>query len=120
MKKPVVFITHMEHHSNQTTWIETIADVIVVPPDNNGLVCLDNFERIIQKYKNRKTKIAAITACSNVTGIISPYLEIAKIIHQYNGVCFVDFACSAPYVSIDMHPSDEEGAFLDAIYFFST
>lgn len=25
--KPVVFITHMEHHSNQTSWEETIADV---------------------------------------------------------------------------------------------
>ncbi|HBP63122.1 MAG TPA: selenocysteine lyase, partial [Desulfosporosinus sp.] len=25
--KPVVFITHMEHHSNQTSWIETISDV---------------------------------------------------------------------------------------------
>src|SRR5690606_32763990 len=22
-KRPIVFITHMEHHSNQTTWLET-------------------------------------------------------------------------------------------------
>ena len=36
--------------------------------------------------------------------------------HQHNGVCFVDFACSGPYVSIDMHPEDEE-AYLDAIFF---
>ena len=26
-ERPIVFITHMEHHSNQTTWLETIADV---------------------------------------------------------------------------------------------
>lgn len=26
-EKPIVFITHMEHHSNQTSWLETIADV---------------------------------------------------------------------------------------------
>ena len=26
--KPIVFISHMEHHSNQTSWLETIADVI--------------------------------------------------------------------------------------------
>lgn len=28
--KPVVFVSHMEHHSNQTSWLETIADVVVV------------------------------------------------------------------------------------------
>src|SRR5690606_515999 len=30
--RPVVFITHMEHHSNQTSWLETIAKVEVIPP----------------------------------------------------------------------------------------
>jgi selenocysteine lyase/cysteine desulfurase len=38
------------------------------------------------------------------------------MMHQCNGVCFVDFACSAPYVDIDMHPEDKE-AYLDAIFF---
>ena len=36
--------------------------------------------------------------------------------HQNDGLCFVDFACSAPYINMDMHPSDPE-AYLDAIYF---
>nr|MBP6671939.1 aminotransferase class V-fold PLP-dependent enzyme [Bacteroidota bacterium] len=35
---PVVFVTHMEHHSNQTTWYETIADVCVLEPTPEGLV----------------------------------------------------------------------------------
>jgi selenocysteine lyase/cysteine desulfurase len=29
-KRPIVFISHMEHHSNQTSWLETIADVVVI------------------------------------------------------------------------------------------
>ena len=29
--RPIVFITHMEHHSNQTSWLETIADVEIIP-----------------------------------------------------------------------------------------
>ncbi len=115
--KPVVFITHMEHHSNQTSWIETISDVVIVPPDENGLVSLENFRESIQNYSNRKIKIAAITSCSNVTGIMTPYMEIAKLIHEFDGVCFVDFACSAPYVEINMHLDDESGRYLDAIYF---
>ncbi|HEX8016590.1 MAG TPA: aminotransferase class V-fold PLP-dependent enzyme, partial [Flavobacterium sp.] len=36
--KPVVFITHMEHHSNQVPWYETIADVVVLPAGENNLV----------------------------------------------------------------------------------
>ena len=28
--RPVVFITHMEHHSNHTSWLESNADVVVL------------------------------------------------------------------------------------------
>jgi len=114
--RPVVFVTHMEHHSNHTSWLETIATVEIIPPCENGSVDLASFGRLLEQYKHRKNKIAAVTACSNVTGIETPYHEIAKMIHQYGGLCFVDFACSAPYVDMDMHPA-EKGAHLDAIYF---
>jgi selenocysteine lyase/cysteine desulfurase len=114
--KPVVFVTHMEHHSNQVTWLETIATVEIINSDRNGNVDLAHFRYLLGQFAYRKNKIAAITACSNVTGIETPYHEIAKIIHEHNGLCFVDFACSAPYVNIDMHPG-ETGAQLDAIYF---
>lgn len=113
--KPVVFISHMEHHSNQTSWLETIADVVVIDCDEEGLFCLEKFKEAIEKHKDRSFKIASITSCSNVTGIQTPYHEVAKIMHQNNGVCFVDFACSGPYVEIDMHPDDE--SYLDAIFF---
>jgi selenocysteine lyase/cysteine desulfurase len=114
--KPVVFITHMEHHSNQTSWIETIADVVIIEPDKNGLVDLEHFAKLLVQYKSRKLKIAAVTSCSNVTGVFSPYYEIAKMIHAEGGYCFVDFACSAPYINIDMHPEKPDEK-LDAIYF---
>ena len=114
--RPVVFISHMEHHSNQTTWLETIAIVEIIPQTECGLICLEGFKDLLEKYKGRAVKIASITSCSNVTGIRSPYHTMAKMIHEYNGVCFVDFACSAPYVSIDMHPADEAES-LDAVFF---
>ncbi len=115
-KKPVVFITHMEHHSNQTSWLETIADIEIIHCDKNGLVDYDYLDGLLKKYSTRETKIASVTACSNVTGIQPDYYKIAKIMHQNKGVCFVDFACSAPYVKIDMYPEDKE-AYLDAIFF---
>ncbi len=113
--RPVIFVTHMEHHSNQTSWLETIAEVIVIEADEEGLVCLSNLQKLIDQYPNRK-KIAAVTSCSNVTGIMTPYHQIAKMMHQHDGLCFVDFACSAPYIDIDMNPSDPLER-LDAIYF---
>lgn len=114
--KPVVFVTHMEHHSNQTTWLETIADVVVIDPDDDGLVNVNNLREKISHYKSRKLKIGAFTAASNVTGIEPQYYELAKIMHQNGGYCFVDFACAAPYVEINMHPADPEEK-LDALFF---
>jgi selenocysteine lyase/cysteine desulfurase len=116
-ERPVVFVTHMEHHSNQTSWIETICDVVVIAPNDEGLVDVHNLAILLEKYADRPMKIAAITACSNVTGIETPYHEIAAMMHAVGGLCFVDFACSAPYVAIDMHPKDPENSDLDAIYF---
>ena len=114
--KPVVFVSHMEHHSNQTSWLETMAKVEIIPADEQGLFCLEQLELLLKKYEKTVFKIASITACSNVTGIQTPYHKVAKLMHQYGGVCFVDFACSAPYVEINMHPDDEDES-LDAIFF---
>lgn len=114
--RPVVFITHMEHHSNQVSWLETIATVEIIAADGNGNVDLHHFETLLEKYRHRKNKIAAVTACSNVTGIMTPYHDIAKLVHAQGGLCFVDFACAAPYVDMDMHPAEKD-AHLDAIYF---
>lgn len=114
-EKPLVFVTHMEHHSNQTSWQETSAKVIVLKPDKNNLVDLNELQRQLEAHKDRKFIIGSFTACSNVTGIETPYFEMAKIMHQYGGLCFIDFAASAPYVDVNMHPADPMCK-LDAIF----
>jgi selenocysteine lyase/cysteine desulfurase len=106
----------MEHHSNQTSWLETIATVQVIPADEQGLFCMENLKALLDKFSDRDIKIASITSCSNVTGIKTPYYEVARMMHQHNGVCFVDFACSGPYIDIDMHPEGDPEASLDAIF----
>jgi selenocysteine lyase/cysteine desulfurase len=116
-ERPVVFVTHMEHHSNHTSWLETIADVRIIGATQDGLVDLDSLRQLVAEHADRTVKIAAVTSCSNVTGIMTPYHDIAEILHASGGYCFVDFACSAPYINIDMHPSNRPNAWLDAIYF---
>ncbi len=115
-ERPVVFVTHMEHHSNQTTWYETIADVVVVDPAPDGRVIAENLRTALAPYKDRAVKIGSFSACSNVTGIATPYHELAAVMHEHGGIAVVDFAASAPYVNIDMHPADER-QHLDAILF---
>ncbi len=115
-RRALVLVTHMEHHSNQTSWLECAADVEVIPPTPEGLVDLAAIPAILARYADRPLKIAAVTACSNVTGLHTPYHQIAALMHAQGGLCFVDFACSAPYVDIDMHPADA-ALRLDAIYF---
>jgi selenocysteine lyase/cysteine desulfurase len=116
IERPVVFITHMEHHSNQTSWYETLTDVVVLPPGDGLLVDPSILKKELEKYEDRKFKIGSFTACSNVTGISTPYYELARIMHEHGGICLVDFAASAPYVDIDMHPEDPMEK-LDAIFF---
>ena len=116
LNRPIVFISHMEHHSNQTSWIETIAQVEIIPYFEDGNIDLKKFQNLLNKFKDRELKITAITSCSNVTGVHTPYHEIAELMHENDGLCFVDFACSAPYVDINMHPINSKQS-LDAIYF---
>jgi len=115
-EKPVVFVTHMEHHSNQTTWYETAADVVVIEPGKDLLVDLNKLEEALIKYKDRRKKIGSFTACSNVTGVRTPYHEMARLMHEYDGLAFIDFAASAPYYEMNMHPEDPLEK-LDAIFF---
>ncbi|GAL82739.1 cysteine desulfurase [Algibacter lectus] len=81
-KRPIIFVSHMEHHSNQTSWLETIARVKVIPSNNQGLPCVIKLKELIKEHQDCPIKIAAITGCSNVTGIRTNYYEVAKIMHQ--------------------------------------
>jgi selenocysteine lyase/cysteine desulfurase len=116
IERPVVFITHIEHHSNQTSWYETLADVVMIEPGSDLTVDPDRLQKALDMYSHRKYKIGSFSACSNVTGVFTPYYRLARIMHQNGGLCFIDFAASAPYVEINMHPAESIEK-LDAVFF---
>jgi selenocysteine lyase/cysteine desulfurase len=80
------------------------------------LIDLDDLLVLLEQYRERKLKIGCFTACSNVTGIQIPYHKLARIMHEHGGICIIDFAASAPYVDINMHPNDPL-EHLDALVF---
>ncbi|MFH4966378.1 aminotransferase class V-fold PLP-dependent enzyme [Gaetbulibacter sp. M235] len=113
-RRPIVFVSHMEHHSNHTSWMETICEVVIIPHNEEGLISIEALDRLLKLNRNRQC-LVAITACSNVTGVIIPIQKIAVVAHLNGAICIVDYACSAPYVEINMHKNEME--FLDAIVF---
>lgn len=113
--RPLVYITHREHHSNHTMWLESLAEVRMIPTVGFDEIDLAWLAADLAGESSQRVKMASVTAASNVTGVRTPYREIAGLMHDHGGLCFVDFAASAPYDAIDMHPNERES--LDAIFF---
>ncbi|MET3207501.1 UNVERIFIED_CONTAM: selenocysteine lyase/cysteine desulfurase [Paenibacillus sp. PvR008] len=105
-ERPVIFVTHMEHHSNHISWAETIGDVVCIPPGPGGTVDPANLERLLLQFRHRPIKIGAFTSCSNVTGFEPPIYRLSRKMHEHGGVCFIDFSANAPYAEINMHPTE--------------
>lgn len=116
-KAPVVFVGPYEHHSNEISWRDGLCEVVELDLDENGQTNLEQLEQELQKpqYKDR-LKIGSFSAASNVTGIKSPTREIARILHKYGALALFDYAASAPYVDINMHPSNDPDGYYDAIF----
>lgn len=116
-QRPVVFIGPFEHHSNELTWRESIADVVRISEDGDGHVDLDHLAAELAAHADRPLKIGSFSAASNVTGIISDTRALARLLHLHGALSFWDFAAAAPYVAIDMVPDDDPLAYKDAIFF---
>ena len=114
-ERPVVFISSMEHHSNQISWLNTIAQVERIGFDEDYNIDLNDLENRLKKFSDRKL-YGSFTSASNVTGIKPDIRQLARLMHRYGGYCFVDYAGGGPYLPIDMHPENEEER-LDAIFF---
>ncbi|NPA46576.1 MAG: aminotransferase class V-fold PLP-dependent enzyme [Chlorobi bacterium] len=110
---PVVFVSRMEHHSNHISWLETVADTVLIPFDEQGLPDAGAYEELLRRNKDRPIYLA-MTACSNVTGITPDIERFVRLTHKYGGHAFLDYACSAPYTDMDLSKGD---ASPDAITF---
>ena len=102
-ERPVVFIGPYEHHSNEVSWRETIADVVVIPQDLDGHIDLQQLETALEEYADRPLKIGSFSAASNVTGIVTDTAAIARLLHAHGALSFWDFAAAGPYIDIEMY-----------------
>ncbi len=115
-QRPVVFIGPYEHHSNELPWRESIADVVMIREDPNGLIDLDQLADELRRYATRPLRIGSFSAASNVTGIVSDTYAISRLLHQHGALSLFDFAAAAPYVEIEMDPPDDPLGYKDAVF----
>ena len=120
-QRPIVFIGPYEHHSNEVSWRETIADVIVIPQDLDGHVNLDVLRERLQEYAARPLKIGSFSAASNVTGIVTDTAAVSSLLHEHGALSFWDFAAAGPYIDIEMYSGGPEhkgatAAYKDAVF----
>lgn len=117
-QRPVVFIGPYEHHSNELPWRESIAQVVTIDEDADGLVDLAHLESALKRFADRPLLIGSFSAASNVTGIGSKTGAIARLLHRYGALSFWDFAAAAPYVQIEMNMVEDgdPSAYKDAVF----
>ncbi|WP_419777220.1 aminotransferase class V-fold PLP-dependent enzyme [Malaciobacter marinus] len=99
-KLPLVIIGPYEHHSNDVSYREALCESIRIKLDKNGLVDLVHLEEVLKKNKNREI-IGSFCIASNVTGIISDYKAISKLLRKYSAIVCFDAAASSPYMNVE-------------------
>jgi len=105
---PVVFVGPYEHHSNELPWRESIATLVVIPLNDDGLLDLTALEAQLQAHSDRALKIGSFSAASNVTGLKTDVDAVAALLHRYGAISFWDYAAAAPYVGIDMQGNQNQ------------
>jgi len=114
---PVVFVGPFEHHSNEVTWREGFADVVEVELNPAGGLDVEHLARLLADpaWEGRR-KIGSFSAASNVTGVLTPVHEVARLLHRHDAIALFDFAAAGPYVEVDMNPAGDPEARLDAVF----
>ena len=101
-----IILTTLEHHSNIVPWQmlaeETGAVIRVLPINDAGELCLDQFEALF----NARTKLVGVSHVSNALGSINPVKQMIALAHERGVPVLVDGAQAAPHMPVDVQDLD--------------
>jgi cysteine desulfurase / selenocysteine lyase len=99
-----ILITEIEHHANLVPWQQlagrtgaTLRWFKALPDGRLG---------VDPSLITDRTKIVAVTGQSNVTGVIPPVAEIARLAHEAGALVLVDGAQLVPHHPVDVKSLD--------------
>ena len=101
-----IIVTNQDHEANISPWrrLEGVGAKIIEWQFN-----LDNFEleySTLEKIINPKTKIIAVTHCSNIIGSINNIKKITELAHKNNIIVIADGVSYAPHGFPDVKELD--------------
>ncbi len=101
-----VIVTEMEHHANIVPWqmLEQEKGIVlkVVPITDRGEFLIENFERLLSD----RTRLVAITECSNVLGTMVPVKKVIQLAHEKGVPVLLDGAQGVVHHGVDVQDLD--------------
>jgi len=108
--RPLVLVGPYAHHSSLLPWREAGADVLILPeapaplPPGVDLVELDRHLREA-KEEGRPVVVGALTAASNITGVLVDTVTPTALLHAHGALSVWDYAAAAPHAPIVVNPA---------------
>lgn len=103
-----VILSIMEHHANIVPWQLLQAEkkivIKVVPCDDYGVLDLDAYKDLLSD----RTKLVAITHCSNVLGTVTPAKTIAALAHERGVPVLFDGSQAVVHSPVDVQEIDAD------------
>jgi len=103
-----VVVSEMEHHANIVPWqllaTQTGIKVVVAPIDDAGELIMEKFAALL----GPRTKLVAITHCSNVLGTVTPAAEIARLAHAKGIPVLFDGSQAVVHEQVDVRALDAD------------
>ena len=101
-----VVVSAMEHHANIVPWQllrdEKGIELKVAPIDDRGVLDMDAYAALLDD----KTKLVAITHCSNVLGTMTPAAEIIRLAHDRGIPVLLDGSQAVVHSTVDVQALD--------------
>jgi len=119
-ERDVVLVSLMEHHANDLPHRKHARTVVHIPLTGTapalGPVDLAALARLLEQYRGRVNYVA-VSATSNVTGIINPVHEIAALAHAHGAWVMVDASQHLAHAPLLLSDTGAEERKLDALVF---
>ena len=101
-----IILTTLEHHSNIVPWQmlaeETGATIRVLPINDAGELCLNEFEALF----NARTRLVGVSHVSNALGSVNPVKQMIALAHSHGVPVLVDGAQAVPHMPVDVQDLD--------------
>ncbi|MGH8460668.1 MAG: aminotransferase class V-fold PLP-dependent enzyme [Stenotrophobium sp.] len=97
-----VLLTGMEHHSNIVPWQLAGAKTVAAPLNDTGELIYEEWLKLLCP----RTKLVAVTHCSNTLGTINPIAEMIREAHARGIPVLVDGAQAIAHLPVDVKALD--------------